>query len=56
MSMQNSGNLKTTAIENSRFATLPTQLQRQIRRCLEMGDFKTAKALFDDGLKSKDKH
>ncbi len=42
--------------ENSRLATLPSQLQLQIKRYLELGDFRTAKALFDAGLESSDKH
>jgi hypothetical protein len=42
--------------ETSRFATLPSQLQLQIKKYLELGDFRTAKALFDAGLESKDKH
>ena len=40
--------------ENSRLATLPSQLQLQIRRYLELGDFRAAKALYDAGLESRE--
>ncbi|MBS0350536.1 MAG: hypothetical protein JSR33_04990 [Proteobacteria bacterium] len=40
----------------SRFATLPLQLQLQIKRYLQLGDFRAAKALFDAGLNSEEKH
>ncbi len=42
--------------ETSRLATLPPELQLQIKRYLELGDFRSAKALFDAGLESRDKH
>lgn len=45
--------------ENSRLATLPADLQLEIRRYLELGDFRTAKALYDANLgvtESSDTH
>jgi len=40
--------------ENSRFATLPSELQLKIKHYLQLGDFKTAKALYDQGLQLND--
>ena len=56
MAIQTSTANPKKAEENSRLATLPYHLQEQILRYLERGDFRAAKALFDAGLKSPDKH
>ena len=58
MAVQEPINHYEKAEENSRLATLPLELQQEIRRCLQNGDFRTAKALFDIGIdiESRDKH
>jgi hypothetical protein len=57
MSMiESTTSLKKTKNE-SRFANLPYDLQVKIRRYLEVGDFRSAKALYDANLdERKDKH
>lgn len=53
--IESTSNYKNNEKE-SRFASLPFDLQLQIKRYLQQGDFRSAKALFDQNLESREKH
>lgn len=45
--------IKNEQKEIGGLASLDSELQVRIRRYLALGDFRSAKALYDDGLESK---